>query len=186
MCVRRRRIAVEQSRRAHDDAGQAVAALTRLLLDKGLLQRMKRCTTPKPFDCRDSSRFRGRRRSVARLNGSSIQQNRAASAHALSATEPSTLQLEVISQDVNERGICVRYDRPSCAVDVERDGLRQGLKLPNSPACNASGTLPALAGLGTTLTILRMQQRRLRSGGKPSCRKAPRGALKDVSFGRQY
>ena len=97
VCVRRRRIAVEQSRRAHDDPGQAVAALTRLLLDKGLLQRMKRCTTPKPFNRRDSSSFRGRHRSVAGLNTSSIQQNRAASAHALSAAEPSTLQLEVIS-----------------------------------------------------------------------------------------
>src|SRR3954469_7084465 len=32
----RRRIAAEQRRGAHDDAGQAVAALARLLLDKGL------------------------------------------------------------------------------------------------------------------------------------------------------
>src|SRR5262249_23211935 len=88
VCVRRRRIAVEPTCGAHDDAGQTVAALPRLLLDEGLLQRMKRCTT-KPFDCRDSSGFRGRHRRVAGLNTSSIQQNCAASAHALSATEPS-------------------------------------------------------------------------------------------------
>src|SRR6476469_3185776 len=41
LCVRRRRIALKQGGRAHNDTGQAVAALTRLLLDEGLLQRME-------------------------------------------------------------------------------------------------------------------------------------------------
>src|SRR6185436_19622007 len=48
LCVRRRRIAAKQGGRAHDDAGQAVAALTRLLLDEGLLQRVERYTSSKP------------------------------------------------------------------------------------------------------------------------------------------
>src|SRR5262245_33171380 len=47
--LRRRRIAGEQCRRAHDDAGQAVAALARLLLDEGLLQRMRRSLAARSF-----------------------------------------------------------------------------------------------------------------------------------------
>src|SRR5262249_47987283 len=39
--LRRRRIAAEQRRGANEDAGQAVAALARLLIDEGLLQRMR-------------------------------------------------------------------------------------------------------------------------------------------------
>src|SRR5215471_7837554 len=60
--VRRRRVAVEEGRRTHDDAGQAISALTRLLLDQGLLQRVQRRTACKPFDRRDSSGFGGRHR----------------------------------------------------------------------------------------------------------------------------
>src|SRR5262245_40589457 len=41
LCVRRRGISVEQSGSSHDDSSQAVAALPRLLLDEGLLQRME-------------------------------------------------------------------------------------------------------------------------------------------------
>src|SRR5262245_39409111 len=48
--VRWRGIAMEQSGRSHDDPGQAIAALPRLLFDEGLLQGMKRCTASKPFD----------------------------------------------------------------------------------------------------------------------------------------
>src|SRR6185436_19617620 len=48
--LRRRRIAAEQCRGAHDDAGQAVAALARLLIDKGLLQRMRPRLATEPFD----------------------------------------------------------------------------------------------------------------------------------------
>jgi hypothetical protein len=56
------------------------------------------------------------------LNASPIYQNRAAPTHALSATEPGTLQLEVISQNVNERGVRVRCDGASYTVDIKFDG----------------------------------------------------------------
>src|SRR5262245_50990315 len=110
LSVRRRRVAVEQSGSAHDHAGEAVAALTHLLLDEGFLQGVQHCAIPKPFDGCDCPAFRRPYGSVAGLNASPIQQNRAASAHALPATEPGTLQLEVIAQDVDERGIGVRID----------------------------------------------------------------------------
>src|SRR5262245_32543197 len=41
LCVCQRGISVEQSGSSHNDSGQAVAALPRLLLDEGLLQRME-------------------------------------------------------------------------------------------------------------------------------------------------
>src|SRR5262249_22726098 len=63
-------------------------------------------------------------------------ENGATPAHTLSATEPSALELEVIAQDVDERGIRSRCDGAPYAVDVELDGRRQGLKLPAGLAGN--------------------------------------------------
>src|SRR6476660_10264151 len=57
LCVRRRRIAAKQGGRAHNDTGQAVAALTRMILDEGLLQRVERSTTPKPLYSRYGPAF---------------------------------------------------------------------------------------------------------------------------------
>src|SRR6478672_11866584 len=125
LCVRRQRIAAKQGGRAHYNTSQAVAALTRLLLDEGLLQRVERCTASKPLDRRYGPACDRRHGSIAGLNTAPIQKNSAASTHALSATEPSTLQLEVIAQDVNERGVRVRCDGASCIVDVECDGVGQ-------------------------------------------------------------
>ena len=63
------------------------------------------------------------------MDASSIQQHRAAPTHALPTTEPSTLELEIISQDVDERGARVRYHGAPCAVDIELDRLGQDSKL---------------------------------------------------------
>ena len=148
LCVRWRGIAVEQNGRSHDDAAQAVTALTRLLLDEGLLQGVQHCAIPKPFDGCDRSAFRRRYGSVAGLHASPIHRNRAASAHALSASEPGTLQLEIISQDVDKRSARVRYYGPSCTVNSELDGLRQGL---NSPGCRILEPYPIVRNCGTCL-----------------------------------
>src|SRR5579872_7604933 len=43
-------IAIEQCLRAHDDAGETVAALPRLLIEERLLQRMRRRRRAQPFD----------------------------------------------------------------------------------------------------------------------------------------
>jgi len=87
------------------------------------------------------------------LNASPIQQNRAASAHALSATESSTLQLEVISQDVNERGICRRCDGASYTVDIKFDGRGQGSKLPRPFALAIARTSYTYSILGLRASI---------------------------------
>src|SRR5207237_3456888 len=44
---------VEQRLRADDDAGDAVAALRRLLLEEGLLERVQPLGRPDPFERRD-------------------------------------------------------------------------------------------------------------------------------------
>src|SRR5262245_7046081 len=150
LCVRRRGIAVEQSGRSHNDAGQAVAALPRLFFNEGLLQRVAYRATPNSFYCRDTPGFHGRDGGVAGLNAASIQQNSAASTHALAATEPRTLQFEVISQDVDERRVCVRCDGASCTVDIKFDGAGQGSKLPRPSAL-------AVAGTSYTYSIKRLQ-----------------------------
>src|SRR5262245_4672320 len=140
LCVRRRGIAVEQSGRPHNDARQAVAALPRLFLDEGLLQRVESRATPKSFYCRDGPGLHGRHGGVAGLNAASIEQNSAASTHTLSATEPRTLQFEVVSQDVDERRVRVRCDGASCTVDIKFDGAGQGSKLPRPSALAIAGT----------------------------------------------
>ena len=101
--LRRRRIAAEQRRGAHDDAGQAVAALARLLIDKGLLQRMRPRLAAQPLDRGDLPALHRRYRGVAGLDAAPVQQHRAASAHARAATEPGTFELQVVAQDVDER-----------------------------------------------------------------------------------
>src|SRR5580704_13897171 len=53
-------LGTEQRRGSHDDAGQAVAALARLLIDKGLLQRMCRSLAAQPLDRGDLPTLRGR------------------------------------------------------------------------------------------------------------------------------
>ena len=71
------------------------------------------------------------------MDASSIQQDCAAPTYPLSTTEPSTLELEIISQNVDERGVGVGYHGSACAVDIELDGLGQGSKLLKSlRACN--------------------------------------------------
>src|SRR5580704_2339084 len=90
--LRRRRIAAEQRRGSHDDAGQAVAALARLLIDKSLLQRMRRNLAAQPLDRGDLPTLRGRYWGVAGLDAAPVQQDRAASAHAGAAAEPGALE----------------------------------------------------------------------------------------------
>ena len=62
------------------------------------------------------------------MDASSIQQDRAAPTHALSTTEPSTLEFEIISQDVDQWSARVRYHGPPCTVDIELDRLGQDSK----------------------------------------------------------
>src|SRR5215211_1766412 len=127
--LRRRRIAGEQRRGAHDDAGQAVAALARLLIDKGLLERMCPRLAAQGFaqalDRGDLAPLRRRHRGVAGLDAAPVEQHRAASAHAGAAAEPGALEFQVVAQDVDERHARVCRDDAARTVDVELDGLGQ-------------------------------------------------------------
>ena len=87
------------------------------------------------------------------MNASPIHQNRAASTHALSATEPSALQLEVISQDVNERNVRVGCDGASYTVDIKFDGPGQGSKLPRPVALASAGTSYTYSIMGLQASI---------------------------------
>src|SRR5262249_56401464 len=115
----------EQRRGAHDDAGQAIAALARLLIDKGLLQRMRRRLAAQTLNRGDLPALHRRYRGVARLDAAPVQQHRAASTHASAAPEPGALELQVVAQDVDERRARLCRDDAARAVDVEFDALGQ-------------------------------------------------------------
>src|SRR5688572_32364558 len=84
---------------------------------------MRRRLAAESLDRGDLPALRRRYRGVAGLDAATVQQHRAASAHAGAAAEPRALELQVVAQDVDERRARVCRDDARRAVDVELDGL---------------------------------------------------------------
>src|SRR5260370_14986997 len=100
----------------HHHAVDAVAALSRLLLDEGLLDGMGLLRGPQAFeghhlalDLRD-----GRHTGSERL---AVDQDRAGSALREPAAELGTVQAEVVAQDVEQRGVGLDIELVGLAVD---------------------------------------------------------------------
>src|ERR1700739_484863 len=99
---------VEQSLGGDQDAGQAVAALAGLLVDKGSLQRMRPVRRAQALDCNDFLAGDGRKRLAARFLWFAVDQAHAAATLFEAAGEFGPPQTEVIAQDVEQRRFRVR------------------------------------------------------------------------------
>ena len=83
--------------------GQAVAALTRLLVEERLLQRMRLCGTAQPLDRRDAAPGDGADLARARIDRLAVEQHHAASALLQAAAVARALQIELVAQHVQQR-----------------------------------------------------------------------------------
>lgn len=125
LVARRCRIAVEQRLGRDQDAAETIAALARLLLKKGLLQRMRLVRRAKAFDGRDAAAGDACDRAPAGFHRRAINQNKAAAALLKATAETRADQPELIAQDIEQRHVVVRHDNiDGPAVDGEGDGLR--------------------------------------------------------------
>ena len=121
---RRRRVAVEQCLGRDQDAGQAIAALARLLVEKGLLQRVRAgpaCPILRSsgFPCRRRPRAACRRISPARPSTSTMQQPHC------SRPQPNLvpIEAEMIAQDVEQRRFAVRGCADCVSIDDQSNWL---------------------------------------------------------------
>src|SRR5262249_8893353 len=114
---RRRWITVEQCLGRDQDAGKAIAALTGLLIEKGLLQRVRPVRRAEALYRRDGFASHRRQRLAAGLFRAAVDQHHAAAALLLAAAEFGANEAEVIAQDVEQRRVSVGSDADGVAVD---------------------------------------------------------------------
>ena len=112
MCgVARRAIFLQQRLRAHHHAGNAVAALRRLLLDEGALDRRPACRgVPRPSTVRTCAGPRARDRRHAGEHRLAVHQHGAGAALAEAAAEFRRVELEIVAQHVEQRRARIGID----------------------------------------------------------------------------
>src|SRR3984893_8438039 len=120
---RRRRVAVEQRLGRDQNAGQAVAPLPRLLIDKGLLQRMRTVRRAQALDRHDFLAGDGRERLAAGFLRFAVDQHHAASALLEPAAEFGPHQTEVVAQDVEQRRFRLRRCADGISIYDETNSL---------------------------------------------------------------
>src|SRR5512146_810861 len=91
--------------RRHDHSVDAVGALRGLLVDERLLHRMRLVDRAEALDRRDRAAGRGGKRSSARANRGAVDVHHARAALPKSAPELGSREPQVITQDVEERGV---------------------------------------------------------------------------------
>src|SRR5262245_55377199 len=144
VALARPRIAVDELLGRHDHAVAAVAALRRLLLDEGALQRVRLVDRAEPLERRDLARRDGADRRHAGAYRLAVDQHRAGAALRQAAAILGAVELEIVTQDVEQGRVGLGLDRVAYPVDFEADGHEL-----------ASPGLPTLAAplllLGTVL-----------------------------------
>src|SRR5258706_5681551 len=98
-------LAIEQRLGRHHHAVAAEAALAGLLLDERLLQRMELLERAQALDGGDAALRRGGNRSHTGAHGLALQEHRAGPALREAAAELRAVQLEVVSQYVEQRSV---------------------------------------------------------------------------------
>src|SRR6185437_6592640 len=121
------RIALQQGRRRHDHAVDAIAALRRLLVDEGLLDGMRLVDGAETLDGGDLLARRQGDREGAGAHRLAVDDHRAGAALSETAAEFCAVQLEVVAQHIEEGGIFLRVHPVPGAVDGELDGIGHGL-----------------------------------------------------------
>jgi hypothetical protein len=115
----RMRHAREQGRCADEDPREAIAALARLLGEKGLLQCAHGPVRCQPFHGDDGLVLHGADRRVAGRHRHAVHQHMAGPAFAGSAAEARALQAAVVAQHVQQRRVLVRLHGALAAVDAQ-------------------------------------------------------------------
>src|SRR5579885_127883 len=100
-------VAFDQLGGLHDDSRQAIAALPRLAVDDRALKGMHPAGGCEPFDGRDRPAFDRPYRKLAGSLRASVDQNGACAALSSTASEPDSLQPQIVAQDVQERSVVV-------------------------------------------------------------------------------
>src|SRR5712671_7672004 len=122
LTARRRRVAVEERLGGDEDAGQAIAALARLLVEKGLLQRMRPLRGAEPLDRQHSLADDGRDGPTAGFHRLALDQHHAGAALLETAAEFCAGEAEMVAQDVEQRRVRIGGDARRLA--VHREGYR--------------------------------------------------------------
>ena len=118
--ARRRRVPVEQRLGGDQDAGQAIAALAGLLVEKGLLQRVRPVGAAEPLDRRDRFAGDGRHAALPQdFSGCAVDQHHAAAALLEPAAESRAHQAEMVAQHVEQRRLFV-VERHADGLAVDR------------------------------------------------------------------
>lgn len=114
------RILVQQGFCRQHPAVEAVAALKSLLVDEGLLDRMRVFRRAEPFEGDDFFSSRSRNWQEAGTHRAVIHEHGAGAALSQAATESGIIQGEIVSKDVEKGAIGIRIDRVRLAVYLER------------------------------------------------------------------
>src|SRR5215468_7308889 len=130
--VARPGIAIEQRLGRHDHAVAAEAALTRLLLDEGALERMQLVHGAQALDSRDAARRRRHRRD-ARTDRLAVHQHGAGATLGETAAELRAVELQVVSEDVEERRVRLDRDRPGLTVHPQCEAGHDALRVWERP-----------------------------------------------------
>src|SRR5262245_2184756 len=131
------RVPVEQGLGRHDHAVAAEAALAGLLGDERALEGLELLDRPQALDCRDLALDRRRGRRDARPRGAAVDEDRARPALSQAAAELRAVQLEIVAQDVEQRGIRIHRDGSGAAVHPQ--GIRGHALIASAPAGEAVG-----------------------------------------------
>src|SRR5262245_1668992 len=115
-------IAVEQVLRGHDHSIDAIAALSRLLIDEGLLQRVRLLNGSEALDRRDLGVTNRPNLCDAGACRSAVNQHGASATLGQPAPELGTVKREIVAQDVKEGRIGFGWNRVACTVDLEANG----------------------------------------------------------------
>src|SRR5262245_20482963 len=117
----RRGILPQQRRRAHQDAGNAVAALHRLLGDEGLLERMRPLRAPQPLQRGDVLVRHRPQRHVAGTHCAIANDDVAGAAFARAAAKMRPGKSEFTAQDIQQRTVRIGVDGRVDAIQPEAD-----------------------------------------------------------------
>jgi len=117
--VGRRAIAIEQRLRPHDHAGDAKAALRRLLIDERALEGGWIVECAEALQRRDASPFGYLHGGDARKDRPVVQQDRAGTALAQPASKLGSVEAEIIAQDIEQRRRRIDVDPMLATIDVE-------------------------------------------------------------------
>src|SRR5262245_18965463 len=135
--VARPGIAIEQRLDRHDHAVAAEAALTRLILDEGALERMRSVHGAQALDGQDAAP-RGQHWRDARTDRLAVHQHGAGAALGETAAELRAVELQVVSEYVEERRVRLDRDRPGLAVHPQCEAGHDALRVWRGPRARSN------------------------------------------------